>query len=981
MQQFLTTPDVATSLDSGVTLARKWIRLFRRGKELQVVLPDPQLLVRGLDRLISKVITEGKAQSSSTFRIASFKLERQLDYKPTESGVLDFAQMILGELEAAILALPPTPTPKVAAFQETPDGDGNGKGKGKSKSKSKTGAKPCWRWNDGTGCRFGLGCSFAHDPLGPGHCWVCGSTEHMKPQCPYAGAGAGPEQAQGGISPRFRVAMVQKMGPRRRRMAGRVESQKRSPRRTRSGRLREVPKMGILQRRWGTLLLCLLDIVKEELEKWIPSMVSEYQSLTLENQAVHPFTQEQLDEWDRQGIEHDLAPGKTVHSKKAFTGRLKTRAVVCGNYIADSYSKAEKFAAGADGVLVRCCLRLCAERSWDIGALDIRTAFLLAPLLYREARPTIARAPRIFNLAKIREERFWRVDRAMYGLCTSPRSWSTYRDAAMKATRGRFRGKIVCFRQSRADESLWYILLLPDEGEGTEGGDESDTTQGIILVYVDDLLIAAVAALAREVSRMFQQKWRCSEPEWISTAGEVKFNGFEIRALEDGLEVHQNSYVQDLLERRNDVVGSEDVPAPPAAKFPAAIEDQPHQPAKVKVAQAIAGELQWLCGRRRPELTYGVNLMAQAISRSSDEALERGHQLIRFLRKHPTGGLVFPKDTPVFVGSRTTRTSPTIESFSDASFAPDGSRSQQAVQIYLNGALVAWMSSRQTFVTMSTAESELVSICEGVTALKSLEGLIAEMFVGKVDNALDVKKVVYTDSQAALAACQTSAGSWRTRHLRIRGSMLRELLDGSDWTGYHLEGNLMLADIGTKGLPAERFWQLMQLMGLDRPVVSPGMSRSSPEKVKRMLALMMIVALMPEVEAAGEVVVTNSVVVPTTSPTNYLLFMILMVVTIAVWEFFKGVVAWCCRGCRRPKQDESDDEPTPPPSPRTALPTTRLRERRARPAARDRRNKILTKVVMTPNGTCAHASSACSTLNVSQEFIERKLCTVCCKIR
>ena len=159
------------------------------------------------------------------------------------------------------------------------------------------------------------------------------------------------------------------------------------------------------------------------------------------------------------------------------------------------------------------------------------------------------------------------------------------------------------------------------------------------------------------------------------------------------------------------------------------------------------------------------------------------------------------------------------------------------------------------------------------------------------------------------------------------------------------------------------------------------MSRSSPEKVKRMLALMMIVALMPEVEAAGEVVVTSSVVVPTTSPTNYLLFVILMVVTIAVWEFFKGVVAWCCRGGRRPKKDESDDELAPPPSPRTALPTTRLRERQARPAARDRRDKILDRVIMTPNGTCVHATTTCSTLNVSQQFIERRLCTVCCKIR
>ena len=69
----------------------------------------------------------------------------------------------------------------------------------------------------------------------------------------------------------------------------------------------------------------------------------------------------------------------------------------------------------------------------------------------------------------------------------------------MRSMRGRFRGKIICFRQSRADESLWYILLLPGEDDGTKGGDEANTTHGIILVYVEDLLMAA---LAREVSQL-----------------------------------------------------------------------------------------------------------------------------------------------------------------------------------------------------------------------------------------------------------------------------------------------------------------------------------------------------------------------------------------------------------------------------------------------------------------------------------------------
>ena len=45
--QFLTVPETGNGLEGTLNLARKWIRLFRRGRELQVVLPDPSLLCRG----------------------------------------------------------------------------------------------------------------------------------------------------------------------------------------------------------------------------------------------------------------------------------------------------------------------------------------------------------------------------------------------------------------------------------------------------------------------------------------------------------------------------------------------------------------------------------------------------------------------------------------------------------------------------------------------------------------------------------------------------------------------------------------------------------------------------------------------------------------------------------------------------------------------------------------------------------------------
>ena len=181
---FLTSPDTGAAVDVAVTSIRKWIRLLRRGKELQVVLPDPSLLCRGLDKLHAQVFTPSKHRSAA-FRIASFKLERQLDYKAKASDVEDYAQLILGELEAAVLAQPLAPPPKLNRLEEAAPGDG-AKGKGKSKGKQQL---PCWAWSDGSGCKYGQNGMFRHDPLGPGHCWVCGSSGHLKPQCPYNGQG------------------------------------------------------------------------------------------------------------------------------------------------------------------------------------------------------------------------------------------------------------------------------------------------------------------------------------------------------------------------------------------------------------------------------------------------------------------------------------------------------------------------------------------------------------------------------------------------------------------------------------------------------------------------------------------------------------------------------------------------------------------------------------------------------------------------
>eukprot|EP00439_Symbiodinium_sp_Y106_P010491 s11035_g1.t1 len=321
----------------------------------------------------------------------------------------------------------------------------------------------------------------------------------------------------------------------------------------------------------------------------------------------------------------------------------------------------------------------------------------------------------------------------------------------------------------------------------------------------------------------------------------------------------------------------------------------------VRAAQVIAGEIQWLAGRCRPELMYATNLLSQAISRCPKEAVYRGGHLVRYLKRYPKGGLVYSSQPVKEKDARLSCRGPLLEGYSDASFAPSAERSQQCVLVFASGGLVAWCSSRQPFVTMSTAESELVAICEMTTCLKSLEQLAAEVglvfipaavFLGKASDFVKVMKVLFSDSQSALSVCRCAAGSWRTRHLRIRGNLVRELLDQADWTSFHLDGVTMTADIGTKALPADRFGMLMDRMRMTRTRCTMAEAREvktlNPQCARRLVLLLCLASLVDQVEAADA------------EQVDYVYYGFLtgvVVVILIVYEFIKWglqeVRGWC----------------------------------------------------------------------------------------
>ena len=103
--------------------------------------------------------------------------------------------------------------------------------------------------------------------------------------------------------------------------------------------------------------------------------------------------------------------------------------------------------------------------------------------------------------------------------------------------------------------------------------------------------------------------------------------------------------------------------------------------------------------------------------------------------------------------------------------------------------------ARQSFVTLSTAESELVAGLDAVVALQSAEAMLQDFGVIGLDKTLRV------DSQSALAIA-AGQGSWRTRHLRVRAHYLREQYESGQIIPVYCPGVEQAADLLTKALAA-----------------------------------------------------------------------------------------------------------------------------------------------------------------------------------
>ena len=115
-----------------------------------------------------------------------------------------------------------------------------------------------------------------------------------------------------------------------------------------------------------------------DIHLWDESIKSEMRPLLEEKKALTLQTKEEKEELEKRHPDMEVVPSKLVITRKAG-GRRKIHTVACGHFIPKKEEE-DLFASGSDAVGVRVALKKAAMESWSWASVDIRTAFLNAPL-------------------------------------------------------------------------------------------------------------------------------------------------------------------------------------------------------------------------------------------------------------------------------------------------------------------------------------------------------------------------------------------------------------------------------------------------------------------------------------------------------------------------------------------------------------------------------------------------------------------------
>ena len=562
------------------------------------------------------------------------------------------------------------------------------------------------------------------------------------------------------------------------------------------------------------------------LDRWKPAIEKELKSIEVAIERLSPGSEERKGWLNRPGVQRlptkfvfTVKPNDRADESEPSTWfKRKARLVVCGNMATEDGAAVYTETAPAEAV--RAGLTIATRYKWTIAVLDVVAAFLKTPMNRSLADPiVVVQPPRLLETMGLAiPMELWGLVRALYGLRQSPALWGEFRDFTLRSSSP---PEGMRLHQGGAATSWWQVV------------DPDGNMIAIILVYVDDFLLCGSADVVARLATCIRGIWETSDPTILTPRTPIRFLGMELQVDErfpHEVAIGQQGYIQELLRLHNISHTAMDK-IPISKELVAEREAQGElSPVDVHLAQQLTGEILWLAQRSRPDISYTSSIMASLCLKQPLQVIEIGMKTLGYLQRTSKYQLKIRWEQNSLV------------MFCDAAYAPQSARSHGGWLVVYGGSPIMWRSGKQSMITLSTAEAELLAIIDGAIALKGVEALLMDMGI-----CVEEKQIA-SDSTAALSI-STGSSSWRTRHLKIKANWIQEQISYGQFTTTHCPGERQLADLLTKALSSARIASLLQLWRVGEPSRTASATESRTSISSRALVAVICCLLMVSVRA------------------------------------------------------------------------------------------------------------------------------------
>jgi hypothetical protein len=470
--------------------------------------------------------------------------------------------------------------------------------------------------------------------------------------------------------------------------------------------------------------------------------------------------------------------------------KYKVRLVAKGYSQLRGINYLETFSPVISQPALRLVLLIGLKMDWPIHHIDIKTAYLYGPIDCDLYMHTPEGFPK-------RQGEVMKLLKGLPGTKQGGRNWNIEFKRQLKR---------VGFNCISSEQSIFVKYNKLNE------------PICICTVYVDDIVITGEPEEIKRIKDYARSKWQI-----VDNSDVHHLLGMRVQQTLEAIHLDQAHYVDKILEEFNmTYCAPVSTPSEPRSKL------QPAEPEEERANQLeyrkAVGALMYLALLTRPDIMYSVNQLARFCNDPSKTHWTAAKRLLRYLKGTHEYGLTLKKPTSKTMG---------IHGFTDADGGgeKDTGKSTSGVLVKIGDSAIAWTSTRQKAVALSTLEAEYMAACNGSKTCLWLRNVIRDLKINE-----DLPILLLIDNQGAIDFSKNGRSSSRSRHIDLQEFFLWSLYEQGTVDLRHVRTNDQLADIMTKSLPRPAFEELREQIGvtLFRGEVLEQSEIELPDMVKEM---------------------------------------------------------------------------------------------------------------------------------------------------